>query len=234
MALRIYDTLVPQGDYPAVKAEDVQMPDGTKLSDLEIPEMPEIPEPIKDYVKTVNGKAPDENGNVEVEIPEDSGGVSSWKNLTDKPFGEEDNREILFQEQEVEGFALIDPYGMLGKSISPAPFAPVIGETYSILWDEQEYSCQAIDASTAMPGIVAMGNGSAFGFPGNNEPFIIAVSELDISFFVTDLNDQKQMHRIGICQGGIEVKTLDAKYLPMKAIDERIDAYISAALEGDY
>lgn len=36
MALKIYDTMVPQGDYPAVKAEHVQMPDGTKLSDLVI------------------------------------------------------------------------------------------------------------------------------------------------------------------------------------------------------
>lgn len=36
MALKIYDTLVPQGDYPAVKAENVEMPDGTKLSDLEM------------------------------------------------------------------------------------------------------------------------------------------------------------------------------------------------------
>lgn len=34
MALKIYDTLVPQGDYPAVKAEDVEMPDGTRLDAL--------------------------------------------------------------------------------------------------------------------------------------------------------------------------------------------------------
>lgn len=35
MSLRIYDTLETQGDFPAVKAEDVQMPDGTRLSDFE-------------------------------------------------------------------------------------------------------------------------------------------------------------------------------------------------------
>jgi hypothetical protein len=33
MALKIYDTLKPQGDYPAVNAEDVQMTDGKRLSD---------------------------------------------------------------------------------------------------------------------------------------------------------------------------------------------------------
>ena len=32
MALKIYDTFAPQGDYPAVKAEDVAMPDGSRLS----------------------------------------------------------------------------------------------------------------------------------------------------------------------------------------------------------
>lgn len=32
MALKIYDRLEPQGDYPAVIAEDVEMPDGTRLS----------------------------------------------------------------------------------------------------------------------------------------------------------------------------------------------------------
>ena len=201
MALRIYDTLVPQGDYPAVKAEDVQMPDGTKLSELEIPEA--------------------------------SGGVSSWNDLTDKPFGEVDNREFLFPEQDVEGFA-VSMYGMMGVSISPAPFAPVIGETYSILWEDQVYDCEAIDVSAAMPGVVAMGNGAAFDFPDNNEPFIVAVSAVDINFFVVDTSDQREQHHIAIFRGGIAVKTLDAKYLPMEAIDERIDAYISAALEGEF
>ena len=39
-------------------------------------------------VKTVNGVEPDENGNIEVEAGS-VGGVSSWNDLTDKPFGEE-------------------------------------------------------------------------------------------------------------------------------------------------
>lgn len=59
MALKIYDTLAPQGDYPAVKAESVEMPDGSRLSDF------------KGGVTSVNGIKPDENGNVtiETEIP---------------------------------------------------------------------------------------------------------------------------------------------------------------------
>lgn len=34
MALKIYDTIQAQGDYPAVTADQVEMPDGSRLSDL--------------------------------------------------------------------------------------------------------------------------------------------------------------------------------------------------------
>lgn len=34
MALKIYDTLAPQGNYPAVNAADVEMPDGSRLSEF--------------------------------------------------------------------------------------------------------------------------------------------------------------------------------------------------------
>lgn len=54
MALKIYDTLAPQGDYPAVKAESVEMPDGSRLSDF------------KGGVTSVNGQT----GAVTIEIPE--------------------------------------------------------------------------------------------------------------------------------------------------------------------
>lgn len=40
-------------------------------------------------VKTVNGVEPDENGNIEVEVGGSGGGVSSWNDLTDRPFYEE-------------------------------------------------------------------------------------------------------------------------------------------------
>lgn len=54
------------------------------------------------FVKTVNGKGPDENGNVDVEV---GGGVTSWNDLTDKPFGDEKvyyewNRNTEYTEKE--------------------------------------------------------------------------------------------------------------------------------------
>lgn len=36
MALKLYDTLNPSGDFPLVEAKDVKMPDGTRLSDLSV------------------------------------------------------------------------------------------------------------------------------------------------------------------------------------------------------
>ena len=33
MALKLYDTMKPQGNFPLVEAKDVLMPDGTRLSD---------------------------------------------------------------------------------------------------------------------------------------------------------------------------------------------------------
>lgn len=36
MALKIYDTFQPEGNYPAVKSQDVEMPDGSRLSDQSV------------------------------------------------------------------------------------------------------------------------------------------------------------------------------------------------------
>lgn len=43
MALKLYDTLTPDGDYPLMKAKDVEMPDGTRLSDFKGGGSAEIP-----------------------------------------------------------------------------------------------------------------------------------------------------------------------------------------------
>ena len=265
MALKIYDTLVPQGDYPAVKAEDVQMPDGTKLSELEIPEIPdpitdyvktvngiapdengdvqveipEMPEIPNDYVKTVNGKAPDENGNVTVEIPEASGGVSSWNDLTDKPFHEEEAMTAVMAEQDITGFANVG-YGVPSKGFNFGEgmdaFALELGAEYTVMWDGEAYPTTAQDISAAMgDGTYALGNAAAINsaFSGNNEPFIIGWSAIGITILVAD-GSMNTTHKVGIFRSGGKVWKLNAECLPMKAIDDRIDAYISAALEGDY
>ena len=61
MALKLYDTLTPDGDYPLMKAKDVEMPDGTRLSDFKGGEIP-----VFDF--TSKG----------MEAVDVSGGATSW------------------------------------------------------------------------------------------------------------------------------------------------------------
>lgn len=161
-------------------------------------------------------------------------GVTSWNELADKPFYEEGNSEVLFATQDVTDFAMHEVYGMYFKSILPAPFAFVIGETYRVHWNGVIYDCVAQDASTLIAGMIAIGNGTGFGLLGNDEPFAIGVTDSDINFFVLDPNDTRTQHNIGITYEATSIKALDAKYLPMDAIDARIEEYIRSALEGDY
>lgn len=202
MALTIYDTLVPQGNYPAVRAEHVQMPDGTKVSEWK-----------------------------------GGSGVSSWNGLTDRPFYEETEIEVLLAERDIDGFANDMGYGVPSEGFNFGEgmdaFALVLGETYTVLWDGLEYTCLAQDASVIQAGAIGLGNCEAFGSTGNNEPFVIGWIAEGVTFLVMDGSDALK-HTVGITRGTTTIKTLDAKFLPMEAIDQRIETIINEALEGDY
>lgn len=89
-------------------------------------------------------------------------------------------KETILSEQLINNFAPDeDFYGLY--SASTVFFTPIeLGETYTVVWDEKTYSCLTQDVSSLLEeGSIAMGNGSSFGFPGNNEPFIIAVTPFD-------------------------------------------------------
>lgn len=144
-----------------------------------------------------------------------SGGVSSWNDLTDKPFYEEVNLEVFLPEEE-DSFELNGDFGLyFAAGIKPASL--VVGETYTVYWDGKEYVCTAIDASSVVPGgteMIAIGNGAGFGLPGNNEPFAIATDESLIMFFVVDPTDTSTSHTVEIFKGAITIRTLDPKFLP--------------------
>lgn len=192
-------------------------------------------------VKNLPESSDDDNGKVLTVVDgaaawaEPSAGVSSWNDLTDKPFYEEGSTEVLVEETTLDGFVQNSAYGLY-FTYTTKPFSLVVGETYTVLWDGEEYVVTAQDASTLNDGaeMIAIGNGTAFGMSGNNEPFIIATDVSILFFFAADPNDTAASHNVGIFQGAVTVKTLDEKYLPMDAIDARIEEYISSALEGDY
>lgn len=167
----------------------------------------------------------------DLENAPDEGGVSSWEELTDKPFTEVTNETDILPEMAFTSNLTDMGYGL----VQPSPtFSLTTGESYLVSWDGEIYPVTAIDAT--IPGIgtfVSVGNGSAMGYPGNGEPFAICVSSNYALFFAltdTDVTD----HSVRIYQAGKSVWKLDEKCLPMSAIEAKIEEVISAALEGDY
>ena len=80
---------------------------------------------------------------------------------------------VLLAEQRFEGFALNSEYGAYAYDIYPAPASLVLGETYTVVWDDVAYACPAQDVSFLLPGGIGLGNLADFGGIGNGEPFVI-------------------------------------------------------------
>lgn len=68
------------------------------------PRGPEGPRGLSGGVASVNGVKPDENGNVVIDVS----GVSSWNDLTDKPFGEDKAFEPIVWDGNTEGLESVE------------------------------------------------------------------------------------------------------------------------------
>ena len=161
------------------------------------------------------------------------GGVSSWNDLEDKPFSEELGMVALFDEQEVTGFQIHSVYQLPFKAFTPSPFLLIPGETYQVKWKGLTWTCTAIDGDDVIPGAAGIGNGYLFGQPDTGEPFAIFTFATTNELGICPLDGSASV-TVGIFREGMVVTPLDAKYLPMDAIDARIEEIINAALEGDY
>lgn len=134
------------------------------------------------------------------------------------------DESILVSETTYDGFAYAPTYGAYGCPVSPSGYALTLGETYTVKWDGVTYTCAAQDMSALITGAIALGNLSEFGGTGNNEPFVIGWTTDGVTYLSFDTNDS---HTVDI---RIEtIKTLDAKFLPMDAIDARIEKLIGEA-----
>lgn len=57
MAIGITGKFKPEGDYPLMDAEDIEMPDGTRLSEFDPSDLPEITEADNGkFLQAVDGK----------------------------------------------------------------------------------------------------------------------------------------------------------------------------------
>lgn len=185
----------------------------------------------KTFVKTVNGTAPDKNGNVEV-----PGGASSWNDLTDKPFYEKGGEVEVFPEQTLTSTASA---GVWQLDIIPAPFVLVEGETYRVVIDgtKHEMVCELSEGALCISKVV---QDEITGEPESGSfvvayvtPEVTGMDDAVVQVMVID-STNAETHTLAIYHDGTTIKTLDAKFLPMDAIDARIEEYISAALEGEY
>lgn len=79
---------------------------------------------------------------------------------------------VIFEQARLETFALDDMFGIY-TTVGAAISAIEIGETYKVVWDDIEYTCIGQDISALGAGYVGLGNLSAFGGNGNDEPFVI-------------------------------------------------------------
>lgn len=182
MALKLYDTLTPDGDYPLMQAKDVEMPDGTRLSEFE-------------------------GG---------GGGSVSWEDVTDKPFYEiENEKEILAETTSTSAYTgLFGGYALLLPANS---YELVLGNIYKVLWDGEEFTCEAKDGSEILWEAVYVGNATPFGLWGNNEPFAIIHCERDeYDGIIVCLTDTEETaHTVAIYQDTTAIKPLDPKFLPV-------------------
>lgn len=196
------------------------------------------------YVKSVNGIAPDKNGNVVLPGGSgESGGVTSWNDLTDKPFytGDPVETEVfnlstaLFQDDEPvwEQQEQIDDTTYLWRSY-PYALGKVfeVGKEYTVVIDGVEHKTTAIDGTTVdgQPGPeVALGDTEFFGTDSVPETFKYAIIEIDafedtyFNIFYKGESAPKEFRVLGIKP---EIVKIDPKYLP--------DGGVGYVTDGEY
>jgi hypothetical protein len=165
----------------------------------------------------------EENGEVK-RFPANSigGGVSSWNDLTDKPFYT--NRTKLFEGTVTDG------------QLSPS-FVLTVGNTYLVIIDGEEYECVCQGVTQGTADIPLIGNAAMWGdwnnSPHNNEPFAIT-SHLY-------LYDNLANKTISLTIFEKYTKTLDEQFVPSTiarktdipeaVTDDHINSLIDAKLE---
>lgn len=185
------------------------------------------------FIKTINGVGPDEDGNVNVnttgtsgcvtsvngmtgdvviEVNPGSGGVSSWNDLTDKPFYEEIAEVELYRNDSL-AFSLLngeDYMALINESIDI-----ISGETYRINWDGVDYTCVAFDMSTDIVPAVMVGNLAIAGMEDTGEPFLIQrMRDESTDICVMGSYTSESSHSVTIYGSGNAVHTIDEKFIP--------------------
>ena len=180
-------------------------------------------------VKSVNGSAPDENGNVTVEIPEGFSG--SWNDLEDRPFYKKVTYSLLNNFVDItHGYAASDldvvngcHFYAIRKYGTPVEVI-YDGEKYNFIdgfsrlpWDynvPDDYGMTYHHAGNpALCSAIATG----YGLEDNGLPFCIVVeSPGRVVFYFNDSDS----HDISIYGSEIDLKTIDPDVLPSSVVTD--------------
>lgn len=152
---------------------------------------------------------------VNIEIPEQT--QSDWNQndeatldyIKNRPFYEESNAWVtLLPSTAYSPFTFSSTYNAYVYE-TLAAYELTIGKKYRVTWDGTEYECTAQDASQVMSGAIVLGNASAFGLDGNDEPFALATR----NGYVAYMSNTDDDHTVAIEELGTIIHKIDSKYL---------------------
>lgn len=140
------------------------------------------------------------------------GGVTSWNDLTDKPF---DKEFIDGYDEILESNYYIPSDG----SIKLRTFEMIPNETYGVRWNGTLYKCVAKDVSDLLGEsipIFCIGNlGAITGGEDTGEPFIIICGKMEgIDTSMAMPLDGSELVKLDISGPDYYYKTLDDRYVP--------------------
>ena len=171
-----------------------------------------------DVVLSVNGSTPDEDGNVEVQ----GGGVTSWNDLTDKPFYEEVGQKH-FVDNETHTSELDSTFGVYVYALRMRLLGMHLTEPCTVTWDGVERTHNPVALSLMGINFTAYGNVgllAAFGASAEDtgEPYVLMYLENGYTIiFPTDTEPTE--HTFSIIGTATLYHTMEQAYVGFPCFD---------------
>jgi hypothetical protein len=200
-----------------IKTVNGNSPDKTGNLNLDIPEC---------KVKTVNNIEPDETGNIAIDIPQGGGGVQGNLDQNDPTapdyvkgrthWVEEGESTVIVESQTIENFQCMhDTIYVVQDAII---MTPVIGDTYKITWDGQEYELTAKESQDGTMSYI--GNDNYVNVvSGGDIPFAIIFAGPRNYVTVDSTVSDTTSHILSITHCNQTIHKIDPKFIPDLDLD---------------
>lgn len=150
-------------------------------------------------------------GDVPQKVPEEYLNPPDWNKMVNRPFGYEENRELL--PETTLTFEANESFGGMACAMFMLPEVPIAGSTQTIRFNDQEYTCICYEGD----GTLVIGNIGLIGGTGDSgEPFVIAIMpdvEIDGGIAVVVPTDPETVSATMQWEGVFTV-LVPEKYLP--------------------